>query len=167
MDDVHSLAPVGTGILNIGGGLSGNVLLKANISRNQWGQRVEIVTPEVHALPRATIGNTQAPRYDESSPQAKNLMDIRGMKGEYYGLLEVRSDGPCIVTRQGDQVMRIDGEPETMRLWISSTGSKPLASAELTQDGGVELVDIRVNPGMDTVLALALLISVLLFAPAS
>jgi len=144
------------GTMNIDGGLSGNILLKARVCRDGSGQRVEITTPEANALPRASIGYSQT----------KNLLDIRGLRGEYYGLLEIRSNGPCIVTRQGNQLMKIDGDPEELRLWITSARGKPLASAECTQQlGGADYVDIRVNPGMDTVLALALILAVLLFCP--
>jgi len=155
MSEIHALTD-GMGTMNIDGGLSGNILLKARVCRDGSGQRVEITTPEANALPRASIGYSQT----------KNLLDIRGLRGEYYGLLEIRSNGPCIVTRQGNQLMKIDGDPEELRLWITSARGKPLASAECTQQlGGADYVDIRVNPGMDTVLALALILAVLLFCP--
>lgn len=170
--------PIGSGIVDIFGGLAGNVLLKARVHCDNRGQCVEIVTPDHQSRPRVTIGNLETyknPKICRLKP--KNTMDIRGPTSrgmiltEPWGQLDVHPEKSCIVTRSGEQVMKIDGEvdadPDCPRLLVTSAdGRRKIASATVILEGrGDDYVDIRVNPGMDPALALALILSVLLFTP--
>jgi len=156
-----------SGVLNISSALSHTALLQASVCANGANRRLEIKTTEPGAPVRASIGNSRTQR---PGPNSINMFDIYGQGGSYYGLLDIRISGSCIITRHGQPVMTIDGDPEELNLWITSAGGEDVATAKCTNEGlgeleSVEHVDIRVQPGMDAVLALACILAVLLFCP--
>jgi len=141
-------------------GLSGNPLLRSFIKVDQTNQRIlEICMPEKNSAPRATVAPSQlglaTPGYD-----------IRGMKGSFYGFLEIQSSGTCCVIKDGQTVLLLDGDTNNLQLSIKSGLGLQLASVRCSAEpfGGVDHVEIRVEPGVDTVLVLAVVLAVLVLA---
>lgn len=152
------LAQLGsTGQINIVG-LSGNPLLRATIKMDQHQRRLlDICMPEKNSAPRATIS--------ASSPGLRGY-EIRGMKGAFYGFLEMQSSGTCYVVKDGQTILLLDGDTDKLELGIKSGSGSQLASVRCSAEpfGGVEHVEIRVEPGVDTVLVLAVVLGVLLLS---
>lgn len=138
------------GTLNIVG-LSGNPLLRAVLKKKS----LEICMPEKNSAPRATI-----------APSAGDGYEIRGMKGSFYGYLRVQPTGKCYVVKDGQTVLLLDGDTEILSLSVKSGLGQQLASVRCSAEpfGGVEHVEIRVEPGVDTVLVLAVVLGVLLLS---
>lgn len=135
-------------------GLSGNPLLRAGIRLDRNGDRtLEICMPERNSAPRATL-----------APSSAGVYEIRGMKGVFYGFLQVQSSGSCYVIKDGQTVLLLDGDTENLQLGVKSGTGSPLASIRCSAEpfGGVEHVEIRVEAGVDTVLVLAVVLGVLL-----
>lgn len=153
------------GELNIVG-LSGNPLLRAVVRKIGTARTLEISMPEQNSAPRATI----SPSTTELSglvQQGSRALEIRGMRGSFYGILEMRSSGACYVVKDGQTVLTIDGDAESLQLSIKSSVGLQLASVRCSAEpfGGVDHVEIRVEPGVDTVLVLAVVLAVLLLSP--
>jgi len=152
------LAQLGsTGQINIVG-LSGNPLLRATIKMDQHQRRLlDICMPEKNSAPRATIS--------ASSPGLRGY-EIRGMKGAFYGFLEMQSSGTCYVIKDGQTILLLDGDTDKLELGIKSGSGSQLASVRCSAEpfGGIEHVEIRVEPGVDTVLVLAVVLGVLLLS---
>lgn len=141
-------------------GLSGNPLLRAVLRADSSQQRfLEIRMPEKNSAPRSTVG--------PASPNLGRSLEIRGMKDAYYGILEMRQSGPCYVIKDGQSVLVIDGDTDNLQLGVKSGAGSQLASVRCCAEpfGGVEHVEIRVEPGVDTVLILAVVLGVLLLSP--
>lgn len=135
-------------------GLSGNPLLRAGIRLDRNGDRtLEICMPERNSAPRATL-----------APSSPGVYEIRGMKGVFYGFLQVQSSGSCYVIKDGQTVLLLDGDTENLQLGVKSGAGAPLASIRCSAEpfGGVDHVEIRVEAGVDTVLVLAVVLGVLL-----
>jgi hypothetical protein len=140
-------------------GMSQNTLLRAAVKKVGSYQRVlEIGMPEPHSAPRATVG--------PAAPGAKSL-EIRGLKGAYYGMLEMRTNGACYVVKDSTTVLSIDGNTNSLKLQICSGTGSELASVRCSSEpfGGVDHVEVRVEPGVDTILVLACVLAVLLLSP--
>lgn len=145
--------------------LSGKPLLRASVCKVGRRRSLEISMPEAGSAPRATIG----PNLQDLNRPDDGALEIRGLKGSFYGLLEMRNSGACYVTKDGETMMIIDGDTESLQLSIKSGGGLPLASVRCSTEpfGGVDHVEIRVEPGVDTVLVLACVLAVLLLSPSS
>jgi len=147
-------------------GLSGNPLLRATLTKTEAGRTLAISMPEPRSAPRAIVG----PTFQEvvgPSKQKSRAVQICGMKGAFYGMLEMRSSGACYVIKDGQTVLIIDGDSDSLQLSIKSGEGLPLASVTCSSEpfGGAEHVEIRVQPGVDTVLVLACVLSVVLLSP--
>jgi hypothetical protein len=146
-------------------GLSGNPLLRAVVKKVGAHRMLEISMPEQNSAPRATV----APSTDSnlSLMQGSRALEIRGMRGSFYGILEMRSSGACYVVKDGQSVLTIDGEEHSLQLSIKSSIGAQLASVRCSAEpfGGVDHVEIRVEPGVDTVLVLSVVLAVLLLSP--
>merc|ERR1719487_2976385 len=83
-------------------GLSGNALLRATIRRIGNTRTLEIGMPEPGSAPRATI----APSTQEISggQHGSRALEIRGIRGAFYGNLEMRASGACYVIKDGQAV---------------------------------------------------------------
>jgi len=141
-------------------GLSGNPLLRSMIRLDHHQHRtLEICMPEKNSAPRVTV----APSSLGLAPQG---YDIRGMKGTFYGFLEIQPCGTCAVIKDGQTVLLLDGDTENLQLSIRSGLGTPLASVSCSAEpfGGVDHVEVRVEPGVDTVLVLAVVLCVLVLA---
>jgi hypothetical protein len=148
-------------------GLSGNPLLKAVVKKFDGHQRMlEISMPELYSAPRATITPSPLHTYGQAQKSSR-AMEIRGMRGSFYGVLEMRSSGACYVVKDGQTVLTIDGEEHSLQLSIKSSIGAQLASVGCAAEpfGGVDHVEIRVEPGVDTVLVLSVVLAVLLLSP--
>lgn len=93
-------------------------------------------------------------------------MEIRGMKNNFYGMLEMRQTGSCYVIKDGLTVLVIDGNTANLQLFVKSGAGCSLATVRCSSEpfGGVDHVEIRVEPGVDTVLILAVVLGVLLLS---
>jgi len=154
------------GELNIVG-LSGNSLLRAVVRKIGTARTLEISMPEQNSAPRATISPSTSELAGHGQ-QGCRALEIRGMRGSFYGILEMRGSGLCYVVKDGQTVLTIDGDAESLQLAIKSgTSGLPLASVRCSAEpfGGVDHVEIRVEPGVDTVLVLAVVLGVLLLSP--
>jgi len=151
------------GSLNIVG-ISGKPLLRAEIKKNGNTRTLEIAMPEPNSIPRASIG---PPTMGESSQYGSRVLEIRGMRGAFYGSLEMRSSGACYVVKDGQTVLTIDGDAESLQLSLKSSVGLQLAAVRCSteQFEGVDHVEIRVEPGVDTVLVVAVVLAVLLLSP--
>lgn len=141
-------------------GLSGNPLLRARLQLDRNRQRtLEICMPERNSAPRATI----APY---SGGDSSGGYEIRGMKGSFYGFLHMQTTGTCYVVKDGQTVLLLDGDTEALQLAVKSGAGAQLASVRCSAEpfGGVDHVEIRVEPGVDTVLVLAVVLGVLLLS---
>lgn len=147
-------------------GLSGNPLLKAVIRKIGTARTLEISMPDHHSAPRATI-SPPTQELAGHGQQGSRALEIRGMYGSFYGMLEMRSTGACYVVRNSETVLTIDGDAESLQLSIKSSVGLQLASVRCSAEpfGGVDHVEIRVEPGVDTVLVLAVVLAVLLLSP--
>merc|ERR1719316_2212870 len=124
--------------------------------------------PEPRSAPRAIVG----PCVQESGGSGafggakSRAVQIFGMKGAFYGMLEMRSSGACYVIKDGQTVLIIDGDSESLQLSIRSGQGVPLAAVTCSSEpfGGAEHLEIRVQPGVDTVLVLACVLSVVLLS---
>jgi len=153
------------GELNIVG-LSGNPLLRAVVRKIGNARTLEISMPEQNSAPRATISPSTMELAGHGQ-QGSRALEIRGMRGSFYGLLEMRNSGACFVIKDGQTVLTIDGDAESLQLSIKSSVGLQLASVRCSAEpfGGVDHVEIRVEPGVDTVLVLAVVLAVLLLSP--
>jgi hypothetical protein len=153
------------GELNIVG-LSGNPLLRAVVRKIGVARTLEISMPEQHSAPRATVSPTTN-ELAGNLQQGSRALEIRGMRGSFYGLLEMRSTGACYVVKDRQTVLTIDGDAESLQLSLKSSVGLQLASVRCSAEpfGGVDHVEIRVEPGVDTVLVLAVVLAVLLLSP--
>jgi hypothetical protein len=153
------------GELNIVG-ISGKALLRARIKKMGNQRTLEIAMPEPNSIPRATI-QPAAENMSSGLQQGSRALEIRGMRGAFYGILEMRSSGACYVVKDGQTVLTIDGDAESLQLSLKSAVGLQLASVrcstELFHD--VDHVEIRVEPGVDTVLVLSVVLAVLLLSP--
>jgi len=153
------------GELNIVG-LSGNPLLRAVVRKIGIARTLEISMPEQNSAPRATISpstNELAGR----SQQGSRALEIRGIRGAFYGILEMRSSGACYVVKDNQTVLTIDGDAGTLQLSIKSSVGLQLASVRCSAEpfGGVDHVELRVEPAVDTVLVVSVVLAVLLLSP--
>jgi hypothetical protein len=163
---MHELAKlVGEGELNIVG-ISGNPLLRAAVRKAGASRKLEISMPEPHSAPRATVVPSTM-KLDTHSQQGSQALEIREVRGALYGTIEMRGSGACYVVKDGHTVLTIDGEEHSLQLSIRSSIGLPLASVKCSSEtfGGVDHVEVRVEPGVDTVLVLAVVLSVLLLSP--
>jgi hypothetical protein len=138
--------------------MSQNILLRANIKRVGNQRLLELGMPEPNSAPRATVG---------PAPQGAKSFQICGLRGAFYGMLEMRSSGACYVVKDGKTVMSIDGDTNSLKLQLTSSSGTDLASVRCSSEsfGGVEHVEVRVEPGVDTILILACVLAVLLLSP--
>lgn len=160
---MFELAQVNTeGRLNIVG-ITGKPLLRASVHNSGAARRLEISMPEQNTVPRATI----APAALSSEGERERAMEIRGVRGAFYGILEMRSSGACYVVKEGQTVLTIDGDAESLQLAIKSSVGLQLASVRCSAElfEGVDHVEIRVEPGVDTVLVIGVVLAVLLLSP--
>lgn len=158
-DKLGMLSNSGEGEIDIVG-LSGNPLLRAALRKAPTGRRLEISMPEAGSAPRATVGpSAQGPRF----------LELRALKGQPYGTLEMNSTGACHVIKDGARVLSIDGDPNSLQLSFQSGQGTPLASVRCSTEffGGVEHLEVRVEPGVDTVLVLSCALAVMLLSPFS
>jgi len=151
------------GSLNVVG-MSGKPLLRAEIKKVGDMRFLEISMPEPNSIPRATIG---PPSAASSQQHGSRALEIRGMRGSFYGVLEMRTSGACFVVKDGQTVLTIDGDAESLQLSLKSTVGLQLASVRCSteQFDGVDHVELRVEPGVDTVLVTAVVLAVLLLSP--
>jgi len=151
------------GSLNIVG-ISGKPLLRAEVRKNGNTRTLEIAMPEPNSIPRASIG---PPTSGESKNHGSRVLEIRGMRGVFYGTLEMRSSGACYVVKDGQTVLTIDGDAESLQLSLKSSQGLQLAAVKCSteQFEGVDHVEVRVEPGVDTVLVIAVVLAVLLLSP--
>lgn len=164
---MHELANIGqdaeVGIV----GCSGNALLRAVIRLNEKQERsLDIRMPERNSAPRATVTRPIGGAWRAASANGDRTMEIRGMKGKYYGVLELRQSGACYVIKDSETVLIIDGDMQQMRLGVKSASGLELAAVSCSSEafGGVEHLDIRVEPGVDIILVLAVILGMLLLA---
>lgn len=146
-------------------GISGKPLLRAEIKKVGNARTLEIAMPEQNSIPRATILPSSL-----SSSQVNlgsRALEIRGMRGAFYGVLEMRSSGACYVVKDGQTVLTIDGDAESLQLSLKSSVGLQLASVRCSTElfEGVDHVEVRVEPGVDTVLVVAVVLAVLLLSP--
>jgi len=139
-------------------GLSGNPLLRAAVKKVHGNRRLEISMPEAGSAPRATVG---------PAAQGSRSLELRALKGAFYGMLEMRNTGACYVVKDGGVVLTIDGDTDSLQLSIKSGQGISLASVRCSQEflGEVDHVEVRVEPGVDTVLVLSCVLAVLLLSP--
>jgi len=162
---MHELGRITSeGDLNIVG-LSGNPLLRAALRKTEAGRTLEISMPEPRSAPRAIVG----PSFKEVvGMQGKSrAVQILGMKGAFYGMLEMRSSGACYVIKDGQTVLAIDGDSDKLHLTINSGLGSQLATVTCSSEPfhGAEHLEVRVQPGVDTVLVLACVLAVVLLSP--
>jgi hypothetical protein len=163
---MYELAELGAeGELSIMG-LSGNPLLRAVVRQIGSARTLEISMPEQNSAPRATI----SPSTRELSglcQQGSRALEIRGIRGAFYGFLEMRSSGACYVLKDEQTVLTIDGDAGSLQLSLKSGVGLQLAAVKCTSEsfGGVDHVEIIVQPGVDTVLVAAVVLAVLLLSP--
>mmetsp|Transcript_62535 Transcript_62535/g.118309 ORF Transcript_62535/g.118309 Transcript_62535/m.118309 type:complete len:602 (-) Transcript_62535:52-1857(-) len=146
-------------------GLFGKVLLCAAVRKVGERRSLEISIPEYGSVPRATVG----PSVDNVNYAHNSALEIRGLKGQFYGMLVLRFSRACYVTKDGETVLTIDGDVEGLQMSIKSGGGLPLASVRYSTElfGDGDHLEIRVEPGVDTVLVLACVLSLLLLSPIS
>lgn len=130
-------------------GLSGTALFQAIVRVVGGYQLLEMSLCSDLTTPCATIRLEQA--------DASQGSVIRGEGGAYYGILEMRSDGMCEVTREGRKVMLIEADTDSLTLSLKLPSGHLAASV-----GFEEHVDIRVNQGTDVVLILSCILAVLI-----
>jgi len=145
-------------------GLSGNPLLRAALRKTEAGRTLEISMPEPRSAPRAIVG----PCVQEVIGSGKSrAVPILGMKGAFYGMLEMRSTGACYVIKDGQTVLVIDGDTDKLHLTINSGLGSQLATVTCSSEpfDGAEHLEVRVQPGVDTVLIMACVLAVVLLSP--
>jgi len=145
-------------------GMSGNPLLRAAVRQVNGHRVLEVLMPQPGCTPRATIGpsDTGPGRASDQGP-----LVIRGPNGTFYAEFDMRPNGACLVTRGAETIMVIDGQPSTSEISVKSGSGVLLASAGFSSEpfGGIDHVEIRVEPGVDTVLVLGCVLAVFLFTP--
>lgn len=143
-------------------GLSGNALLRGAVRMTGEERTLEITMPEALSAPRATIRPIFAP-----GATGCNALEIRGMRGAFYGTLEMRNAGACYVMKDGQAVLTVDGEADSLQLSIKASSGHTLASVWCSNDpyGNGDFVEIRVEPGTDTLLVISVVLAVLLLSP--
>jgi len=140
-------------------GLSGNTLLRANVKKVHAGHALEILMPEASSAPRAIV---------RPSAQDSQVFEILGFRGVAYGLLHIRNSNVCYVTHKGQIALTVDTKPGSIQLALKTEDAQSLASVSCgTQSfaNSAEHLEIRVEPGVDSVLVLACTLAVLLLSP--
>lgn len=143
-------------------GVSGKSLLRTTVKKvSPNGSRsLEVAMPDQNSISRATI--------TPSSPEGgRGTLEIRAMRGAFYGTLEKQDTGSCCVVRDGHRIMSIDGDDQSLQLSVKSAAGVQLASVRRTAEftNGVDYIEIHVEPGVDTVLVVGVMVAVLLLVP--
>lgn len=141
-------------------GLSGKPLFCASIRKDGSQHSLTISLIEAGSAPCATIG----PNLQDLNRSGDGKLEIRGPNGYFYGFLQMRASGACDVNKDGETVMVIDVEYDSLQLSIKSCGGVPFAFVRISAEefGGVEHVEIRIERGVDTLLVLSCVLAVLL-----
>lgn len=163
---MYELAQMGAeGTLNIVG-ISGKALLRADVKMVGNDRSLGISMPESNGTPQATI---TPPGEGARAGRAtfSRALEIRGMRGTFYGMLQMQSSGACSVVKDGRTVLTIDGDADSLQLALKSATGIELASVRCSTEHfeGVDHLEVRVEPGMDTVLVTAVVLAVLLLSP--
>lgn len=158
MYQIAELTRDGYGELTIVG-ITINPLLRAVVKEVGCSRTLEISLPESNSVPRATLTTS-------SEDWNSKVLAIHGMQG-FYGNLEMRSTGACCVVKDGETVLYIDGQADDLHLVLKSGAGLKLADVRCSAEpfGGIEHVEIRVEPDIDTVLIIAVVLAVLLLSP--
>mmetsp|Transcript_64590 Transcript_64590/g.122504 ORF Transcript_64590/g.122504 Transcript_64590/m.122504 type:complete len:446 (-) Transcript_64590:474-1811(-) len=130
-------------------GLSGSALFQATVRTVKGYRLLEMSLCTDLSTPCATI------RLDH--PEAPSGAVIRGEGGAYYGILEMRSDGSCEVTRDDRTLMFIEADTDTLTLSLKAPRGQILATVSC-----LEHVDIKVSQGNDVVLLISCILAVLI-----
>mmetsp|Transcript_6483 Transcript_6483/g.10303 ORF Transcript_6483/g.10303 Transcript_6483/m.10303 type:complete len:466 (-) Transcript_6483:147-1544(-) len=160
--EINKLMKHGCGELMVVG-LSTNPLLRAVVRREGSGRSLEIAMPDCNGVPRATL--SPCPREYENGMAHATTLEIRGMRGTFYGFL-VMTEQATYVTKEDQIVLSIGGQAASLQLVLTSNGIKA-ADVRCSSEafGGIDHVELRVEPGVDTVLVLAVVLAVLLLSP--
>lgn len=152
-------------------GLSGHALLRAVVRKIGTSRSLEIAMIEQGSAPRATITPSMMELSGQSPRQkGRKSLEIRGVRGQFYGTLEMRccgDGGACCVMKDGQVVLTVDGDADSLQLTMKSRVGLRCASVRCASEpfGGVDHVEIKVERGMDTVLVLSVTLAVLLLSP--
>jgi hypothetical protein len=165
MQEIAALTRDGCGDLTVVG-LSTNPLLRAALKKIGSSRMLEISMPESNSVPRATLTPSSSVHAGTTSERSRTL-EIHDMRGNLYGVLEMRTNGACYVIKDGQPILYIDGQAENLHLVLKSNAGVRLGDVRCSAEpfGGVDHVEIRIEPGIDTVLVLAVVLAVLLLSP--
>jgi hypothetical protein len=160
MYQIANLTKNGYGELDIVG-IGTTPLLRAAVKKVGNWSTLEICMTGHNSVPRASLTTSTNP--DTKTPQT---LEIHGMQG-FYGVLEMASHGACSVIKDGQTVLRIDGQADDLHLLLKSGIGATLANVRCAAEpfGGVDHIEIRVEAGIDTVLILAVVLAVLVLSP--
>lgn len=144
-------------------GPSGRPLLHARLpvqpaggcSDHDVGRWLELTTTATSRYPHASVGPVQL------RGPSRQALEIRGPKGNAYGMLEPHGGGWC-ARRAGRIVLRIATRPGGSGLEAFSMHSTLIASA--IPEPGARLI-IQVSPGVDPLLTLLCTLAVALMSP--
>jgi hypothetical protein len=159
-------------------GISGNPTFLAAVRKKGEMRMLEVCLPGKKTAPCASITPMAQEVYDIATPrpghEAENrsgVCEIRGMHGALYGTIEMHDTGACYVVKDDQRVLTLHGEERRSQISIkSSVGlelacAKCLATAPGSKDHLEDRVHIRIEPGVDAVLMLSLVLAVLLLSP--
>jgi len=155
---LHALSEVSAeGSFNIMDPL-GNPLFCAVVRQAHGGRKLVISMAIPGSTPRASIGPLNGGKGDQ--------LEICGPGNSFFGTLELEKNGTYLVRRGGRTVMEIGGEPKSPRpgLKVLSPEGQPLASINCTLEAhnGVDHLEIRARPNVDSVLILCCVFAVVL-----
>eukprot|EP00747_Dinoflagellata_sp_TGD_P163394 gnl/TRDRNA2_/TRDRNA2_182023_c0_seq1.p1 gnl/TRDRNA2_/TRDRNA2_182023_c0~~gnl/TRDRNA2_/TRDRNA2_182023_c0_seq1.p1 ORF type:complete len:470 (+),score=74.37 gnl/TRDRNA2_/TRDRNA2_182023_c0_seq1:131-1540(+) len=158
---VHALADASKDFDVIG--LSGTPLLRVAMRGHSASRSLEISMAHPGSTPRVTIRT----KNEDMRPGASKSLEILGPQGTSYGDLVLQPSGAFFVIRDQRTVMIIDGDTVGLWLTVTSGEGRPLASVMCGGEnfGGVEHLELHVNPGIDAVLVLSCVLAVVLMSP--
>lgn len=140
-------------------GFGGRALLVASV-RYVGGRRSLSIKVPGESTARVTI----SPKAEQDTPEHATL-EIRGLLGTLYGMLEMEAGSPSRVLQGGRTVMTIRGDVESYDLTASNETGHQMASAKWTKGPSrdIDHVEVHIEPGVDTVIVMGCMLAIFLF----
>jgi hypothetical protein len=119
---------------------------------------------QLKGIPHVTLSHTNTA--SEGAIEGARTLEIKDMRGDLYGSLMMLRSGDCYVLKDGQQILHIDGQAENLHLVFQSATGDRVGDARCSaaEFGGMDHIEIRIEPGVDAILVISIVLAVLLLS---
>jgi len=160
--DCNFVVPVDTLVESAGGG---TFSITDATSKTMWRVAIEESKDSLRSL-RIFVGEGSTIPSMTVCPASSPGLQILNATGQLFGRLVLQPNGSfVVVTADQRQLLVIEGNEVNLDLRIFSCDGRPMAAiscSEAASAAGVEQIEFRVLPGVDPVLVISCILSVLL-----